>query len=236
MEPFNFCGKVITFGARPAQTGAFIVDSSSDTLPLLQAGASTPDRSDPKKAKSAWYRLGKFLSMEKFPRNIIIFVTIVACCVPFDYFAFRAAKTNSLVDVRPDAYLQFMPRGKATTVAYTSMGEVFGYGKLFPYMWLIQPNNNQSVMSPEFFETANNIVADFVQNVPNVSADDINGLVYFQGFGGQQLYAAVEYCINRTQYPCSILNLLKAQFVNTPGNATWLAVALSFDPMRFALA
>jgi hypothetical protein len=125
-----------------------------------------------------------------------------------------------------------MPRGKATTVAYTSMGEVFGYGKLFPYMWLIQPNNNVSVLSAEFFETANSIVADFVENVPNVTTDEINGVVYFQGFGGPELYTAVKDCINQTEYPCSILNLLRAQFVNPSANATWLALALSFDPMR----
>ncbi len=73
-------------------------------------------------------------------------------------------------------------RADPATVAYTALGNAFGFGELYPYRLLLVPAAGDDVLSDSFFAAAQTITAALAA-VPLTSPTGIHGIVYDPAFG-----------------------------------------------------
>ena len=95
--------------------------------------------------KSIWYKIGKLST--KYAPFVIIIVVIVAIPVSIQVFKFD----------RSMDFLQILPRGSDSDLAYQALSEDFSPGQILPFYVIIKTNQTNGIMDSTFFKDAKNI-------------------------------------------------------------------------------
>ena len=130
-------------------------DDDIDDVPLLQMGglddktasletddfhnksqSDDIDRELGKLKEERWFRFATFIANHKY-FVIALLVLLAALCV------------DSAINFRTTLSMdQFLPRGDSSSIAYSEMGELFGYGVLTPYYLLGIAPSRENFTSP----------------------------------------------------------------------------------------
>ncbi len=86
-------------------------------------------------------------------------------------------------------------------------------------------------MSETFFITMESIITNFSVSA-NLTAPQITGALYADGFAGSQLWDIFVLCNGTQSGLCASLHFAQSLFVNGSESATWFAISLDFDPLE----
>ena len=92
--------------------------------------------------KSIWYKIGKF-STKYAPFVIII---IVAAAIPISIQVFKFDRSMD--------FLQILPRGSDSDLAYQALAEDFSPGQILPFYLIVRTNQTNGIMNSTFFQNA----------------------------------------------------------------------------------
>eukprot|EP00760_Papus_ankaliazontas_P017043 PhM_4_TR17011/c0_g1_i2/m.68989/K06994/K06994; putative drug exporter of the RND superfamily len=170
-----------------------------------------------------YFKLGTIIT--KFPYNIILCVAILALCVPVARHSFGYSRSNS--------NLYYLPRGDPVLNGLIDMQSEFGAGYLSPYQLLLLPEQPtfNAVLNKDFFERAQFMLLEFLNHpdLPGTTNSSAMGLVMVDG--QMTNFDELLPCMFQNTTRCQMLNMLRFGMVNLEGNAMWLSLSLSIDPI-----
>jgi uncharacterized membrane protein YdfJ with MMPL/SSD domain len=206
-----------------------IVDGGFDAMRVM--------RDEQRAARACWYRVGGVLT--RLPYSAIVLLVVVGAAIYPSLFAIGYAVTNSVAI--------FLPRTADNVQEYLKMGDLFGYGTVYPYklaftpQWT-EPAGNWSLGAPAISERAflatQRIVRALSTQMPNLTIDDVQTLSFIGGealnyndslgFLGLTIGDAMIDCINNqssiyTMSQCTTVRSLLGGFV-APSFGGWIAI------------
>ena len=100
--------------------------------------------------KSIWFKIGKFST--KYAPFLIIAIIAIAIPVSIQVFKFQ----------RSIDFLQILPRGSDSDLAYQAFKEDFSPGQMLPFYLVITTNQTNGIQSSEFFSNSTLILESLV--------------------------------------------------------------------------
>lgn len=180
--------------------------------------------------KSIWYRWGRFL-VQKRPWNFLLLGFVLTLFVPFGYFAIDFQTSDSL--------LMYLPRDGAVTQAFDDLCDKFGYGQIYPFKFIMEPNNtnfvagNDTVLSPQYFTDSQHVISSLTRALYG-NQTTIVGISYANGLNlDVQLVTSCQNPNNAAYNVtlCIEMRFLVSSFVNSEQSASWFLISLDFDPV-----
>lgn len=221
--------------------GEFFGDADRFAPPANIEGAfdSTRILRDEQRASRAlWFRIGSVLT--RLPYSIVVLLVVVGAAVYPSLFALGGAVTNSVAI--------FLPRSSPNVQEYLKMGDLFGYGTVYPYKVAFEPRweapggGNWSFGAPALtersFDATHRIVDELARQLPNLTVADVQTVSYIGGeplhfndslgFLGLTVGAAMLDCVNAAQpaynlSQCATTRTLLGGFV-APSFRGWIAI------------
>ncbi len=206
-----------------------VVDNGFDAMRVM--------RDEQRAARACWYRVGGVLT--RLPYSVIVLLLVVGAAIYPSLFAIGYAVTNSVAI--------FLPRTADNVQEYLKMGDLFGYGTVYPYKLAFTPHwsepaGNWSLGAPAISERAflatQRIVRALSTQMPNLAVDDVQTLSFIGGealnyndslgFFSLTVGEAMIDCINNNSpiYPlseCTKVRALLGGFVSPSFNG-WIAI------------
>eukprot|EP00697_Spironema_sp_BW2_P000510 gnl/Spiro4/10653_TR5698_c0_g1_i1.p1 gnl/Spiro4/10653_TR5698_c0_g1~~gnl/Spiro4/10653_TR5698_c0_g1_i1.p1 ORF type:complete len:863 (+),score=293.34 gnl/Spiro4/10653_TR5698_c0_g1_i1:38-2626(+) len=176
-----------------------------------------------------WYTLGRVLM--KWPWNLLLVIIIVAVVIPFSFYVFSATLSDSM--------LINLPRGAPSTVAWGRLGEVFGYGPVFPFQLLVRTTDPATfpVVSNQFALRIKAII-DNLSNLTDTPLSVFQALMFNSQANTTipaavfQQCAQVPWCPTPDCQSCNGLNSARKMFVNPKNDSTFVVLQRRPDPLQ----
>jgi uncharacterized membrane protein YdfJ with MMPL/SSD domain len=141
-------------------------------------------REDERAANAFWYRVGRFTV--RFPHGLVLLVVVIGAVIYPNLYAFGSAMTNSVAI--------FLPRSSLDVREYLQMGELFGYGTVYPYKLAFEPHweppaganwsLGEPALSSRAFDMTHRIVGKLMTRMKGLTPNDIQTVSFI---GGQEL-------------------------------------------------
>jgi uncharacterized membrane protein YdfJ with MMPL/SSD domain len=142
-------------------------------------------REDERAASAFWYKVGRFTV--RFPHGLILLLVVIGAVIYPNLYAFGSAMTNSVAI--------FLPRSSIDVQEYLQMGNLFGYGTVYPYKLAFEPlweppsgrnwSLGEPALSDRAFETTHRIVHKLMSRLDGLTPNDVQTVSFI---GGQELH------------------------------------------------
>ncbi len=170
--------------------------------------------------KSIWYKIGKFST--KYAPFLIVGIVIIAIPVSIQVFKFQ----------RSIDFLQILPRGSDSDLAYTAFKEDFSPGQMLPFHLIIKTNQTNGIQNTEFFSNSIAILEKLATETA-VDAESFTSIVSLAGIYIPFVYARKflnntypEYYTSEGAMYREIFNLN----TNSDNSTTSININTPFDP------
>ncbi|MCG3259754.1 MAG: MMPL family transporter [Candidatus Heimdallarchaeota archaeon] len=170
--------------------------------------------------KSIWYKIGKLST--KYAPFVIIIVIIVAIPVSIQVFKFD----------RSMDFLQILPRGSDSDLAYQALSEDFSPGQILAFYVIIKTNQTNGIMNPTFFQDAKEIAIKLATETI-VNNDSFTSIV---SAGGNYIpfLAAMAFLTPATlEYNSSdgmVYRIIFNRYTNLENSTILMEIQTPFDP------
>lgn len=170
--------------------------------------------------KSIWYKIGRFST--KYAPFLIIAIIIIAIPVSIQVFKFQ----------RSIDFLQILPRGSDSDLAYTAFKEDFSPGQMLPFYLIIKTNQTNGLHSTEFFSNASLILERLVTDT-DVDIESFTSIVCLAGTYVPYSYARKFLNDSYSEYYTSEGAMYRQIFeinTNSDNSTTTISINTPFDP------
>ncbi|MHA1199680.1 MAG: MMPL family transporter [Candidatus Heimdallarchaeaceae archaeon] len=170
--------------------------------------------------KSVWYKVGKFST--KYAPFLIIAIIVIAIPVSIQVFKFQ----------RSIDFLQILPRGSDSDLAYTAFKEDFSPGQMLPFHLIIKTNQTNGIHTSEFFSNASLILERLVTET-EVIVESFTSIVCLAGTYVPYTYARRFLNDSYSEYHTSEGAMYREIFkvnTNSDNSTTTISINTPFDP------
>lgn len=170
--------------------------------------------------KSIWYKIGKLST--KYAPFVIIIVVIVAIPVSIQVFKFD----------RSMDFLQILPRGSDSDLAYQALREDFSPGQILPFYVIIKTNQTNGIMDSTFFQDAKDISTRLAAETM-VNNNSFTSIVSARGFYIPFLAAMAFLTPATLEYNSSdgmLYRTIFNRYTNLENSTILIEIQTPFDP------
>ena len=170
--------------------------------------------------RSVWYKVGKFST--KYAPFLIVIIIAIAIPVSIQVFKFQ----------RSIDFLQILPRGSDSDLAYQAFSEDFSPGQMLPFYLIIKTNQTNGILSTEFFSNASLIIERLVTET-DVDLRSFTSIVCVAGTFVPYSYARKFLNDSYPEYYTADAAMYREIFkmnTNSDNSTTTLSISTPFDP------
>ncbi len=170
--------------------------------------------------KSVWFKVGKFST--RYAPFLIIAIIAIAIPVSIQVFKFQ----------RSIDFLQILPRGSDSDLAYQAFKEDFSPGQMLPFHLIIKTNQPDGILSTGFFSNASLILEKLVTET-DVEIESFTSIVCLAGT--YIPYAIARKFLNDSyvEYHSAEATMYREIYkmnVNSDNSTTTISINTPFDP------
>lgn len=217
-------------GAEP--TAALLASGAANKLPQYNTDVSSkhvPDLDAEWRAeneavrKSCWLRPARALHTWC---GVVVIVLVLAAAIPCIMQLPHLKQTADPIE--------YTPRGTTATAAFVELEQYFSPGNMYPYTIVLTTNaTTTSVMSESFFEAGHHILRRFAAEVPHVTVDDFESVLWVNGGPMKLLFVQWAEDPANPLYNTAdgrLLRMLKQQSVGKGATALGVQLTMGMDP------